>query len=546
MHRHQFFSLAVGPRVSARSRSFIALSLTCLWLVVYSGIATAQSPPKPLPPVGISVDEGDGTRRISAVLSGNAIDIAPWPGGGLAVLTAQGTEDGPRQGPRSLYRLQGNPGDIRPVIKDLDPEVTSVALREPALDAGAPGTELWIGRPGLIQALDAGVLRTVVERPGIDLQSISPQGIVDHEIIPLHTLGNLVFLRGHDLEPLGQTRLPLTARRTVHGLELSSLPVRPLSDAEGLAKGLAAGPEANGSTRLRTYLLDLKPNEAPAGDAVDVDVTVDAESTPVQEAYDNEAWSRLPAAESVEQSWYRTIDGRPALIVTTTRSDKLGLFDKLQLRVFLLGADRTRAGRAPLFRLDTVTRRWFKIVVDVRDLDADGKDDLILVQPEGLGAGKLFVDVYPGSTSGSFASKPRRTKLDLEDARWHYGSDLIGDAIPDLVLLRRGGLEVYAGLADHRKLSVERQASLTAQVGGTDRDVVIEVSVGSESTSGPPQSLDNTLQAVDIDADGRSELIAVTNLEPEAAQDASDSQVQGEKTENENRVAIKIIEILVP
>ena len=67
----------------------------------------------------------------------------------------------------------------------------------------------------------------------------------------------------------------------------------------------------------------------------------------------------------------------------TARADKLSVFEKLALRVFPLSADRTRAGRAPTFAVETEVSRWRRAELVVRDVDGDGRDDLLVVGPLG-------------------------------------------------------------------------------------------------------------------------------------------------------------------
>ena len=70
------------------------------------------------------------------------------------------------------------------------------------------------------------------------------------------------------------------------------------------------------------------------------------------------------------------------LIVTTTEADKIGVFAKQRFRLFPLAADRSRAGTPPSLAFETESNRWFPVDPAVVDLDRDGKQDLVVLQPE--------------------------------------------------------------------------------------------------------------------------------------------------------------------
>ncbi|HYN23046.1 MAG TPA: VCBS repeat-containing protein, partial [Thermoanaerobaculia bacterium] len=246
----------------------------------------------------------------------------------------------------------------------------------------------------------------------------------------------------------------------------------------------AIGPEENGKLRLRTILLGL-----------------DGQKT--------ESWGRLPGREKVEGFRYAMLDGRPVLIVTTSDAEKIGIFAKQRVRLFSVSADRSRSGQAPSLAFESASQRWFLVDLVLRDLDKDGKQDLVVLQPEGLAGGDLMIDTFFGQGNGRF-ERPRRLKLGNLDSRsWTYGDDVTGDGLPDLVTISETGLRIFAGTSDPRKDLLDRRPRHTVDLGGPQEMTTVALGVGtggvdmetsrSASLGGPHLS--------DLDADGRPEVL---------------------------------------
>lgn len=447
---------------------------------------------------------------------------------------ATAPEPAPDSGPPLLLRLDAARavgGDPAGALSQATPWVPHDADELALIDLDGDGDaevaagesgRLWsLGPPGALEAP-----LPVLAGAGVDLAA---SGGLVHPLLARFPTAEVGLLRwyapaGGGLAPAGSAALPVEARRRHGGLELSSPEPALLPGAGGAAPSWVAGPEAHGDRRLRSVLIDPA---APDGAAA-------------------EAWVLLPGPERVASSQYLRIDGRPALVVFTHGADKLRLFDQKRLRVFFLAGDRTRAGSTPALAADTLSHLWQRAEAAVADFDGDGHDDVAVAQVKGLLDGEAIqVDAYRGLGGGRFEGKPRRARLKVPDAGWRWTEDLDGDRLPDLVAESEGRLLLFTGAGRRHGAALAEepawQLALPAEPEAeperprdrsrgeeTDEEdeeledaeepeVEIEIRAGEEGAAmharheGLP-ALGSLPRALDLDGDGRAELVSVDTL----------------------------------
>ncbi len=337
------------------------------------------------------------------------------PGGhpGVALLLSNQKD---LKGPKSLWLFDLERRTLERLAAGLNEEVNAVAGFD--LDGDGSLTPL-AGMPGIIFAPAGGRPREVMAERTLDLRSVAGSGL-GRPWLPVAHTGALELLAsgpGGTLVHKASFPLPVKAERRRWGVRLSSPPVSLLPGDPAL---FAAGPEAEGKRRLRTLL-------QPADGSAPFD-----------------AWSLLPVGERLAgDRAYLRLDGAPALAATSF--EKVGVFAKKRLRLFLLARDRSRKGSPPSFSTETDCPLWFPLDATVADADGDGRQDLILSHPGGLRGKELQVSIYKGLGNGRFDPHPRRWKLSEEVTDWRYGADLTGDGVPDLLVYAGDHLLLYPG-----------------------------------------------------------------------------------------------------
>lgn len=210
-------------------------------------------------------------------------------------------------------------------------------------------------------------------------------------------------------------KLPVSVDRVWRGLSLETPPVVRLTTDENENTRFLVGPEAHGLHRLRSLMVEVDAEHEPA-------IT--------------EIWSMFSGPETVLESWYVVFNRKPGLLVTTVQADKHGVFEKKKIRLFLLDRDRSRSGAPPILEAITRSRNWYAICAGIADLNNDGLDDVVSAQPQGLGAGKLWVTAHLSDRDGSFESKPLGTMLEISDGeRCNFDFDFDENGQPDLMVV---------------------------------------------------------------------------------------------------------------
>ena len=520
--------------------------------VLMAALAAAeQSAP---PPTGVTRHALEGAVRIDAVLPGRLISYAlPAIGSGRREILMLVEPEGPPSPPqptkpnrcqeqagiapmpkslRWLYRLDLAGDESGGALTRLRDDLPSDAVALDAIDLDADSRdEILLTRPGglhILRDIDgrraAGgpdLLMTdpaILEKGSAHLEPrwMRRPGVGATTTIPIPFLGGVRFYgptaEGRSWDQLLEAPLTLEAERSSGGLKLSSPKVQMVGRRHDGAILFASGPQTDGGRRLRTMFFE------PAAQGG---------------SRETEVWSDLPGFEAVIESRYLTLDGRPALVVTTRPSDKLSLFGEKMLRVFLLDeTDRSRNGVAPIFAVDSHMNLWQAMTPVARDVDGDGREDLVLGYWKGLKDSRVMLDVHLRREDGSFSRSPVTTDFDVEHgdrSLVEYGRDLDGDGGADLLLLSRAGVLIYPGKAVLRGGHdlVEKTARFTIPVSshrdesdendGSDLDINISIGGGGKGGGGLAVSSDagdsgsssgrGLPRAVDLDGDGVSEIV---------------------------------------
>lgn len=376
--------------------------------------------------------------------------------------------DDPAPGlPRALYFLEPGSAVLKRLADALPEKLNALAT---LAGSGGKGDHLILGEPGILYTLDpppwssdgdgaGGHCRRLLAAPGLDLHSLRGEGAGELRPrlpwVPAARAGRLELLAGdasapamRELRPVASFPLPIAAARKPWGIQFTSpavhlLPAPPAAQPvtsappapsaaappAAFSPRFAAGPEPQGEQRLKTLLFSATAGEAPV-----------------------EAWSLLPAAAQDVESHYAVWDGQPVLAVTSL--PRFGIFVKRQLQLFLLTRDRSRRGSEPVLALHTDCHLWHPMRTYFADLAATGRQDLVLIHPEGLSGKKLRFQVHTDNGQGRFAAQPRISSIDVKASDWFYGADFTGDGVPDLVVRDdQSRLLLYPGLAKAYRLA---------------------------------------------------------------------------------------------
>jgi len=408
--------------------------------------------------------------------------------------------------PLTLWRIRDAAArevQVERVRDDLSGEITG--LRAFDLD-GDGSEELLLERPGRVDLLRSpeGAVELLVEDAALTGGLLRPppgSGSGALRTLYAAVVGGVRSYgadAGGAFRLLSESSLPVIASRTGAGFRIESPTPRLLGPGPGGRPLLAASPIAADALRIRTVLLDPE--------------------APTPEERQSEAWARLPERERVLETAFLRLDGRPVLVLTSRPADKLKLFGEKQIRVFPLERDRSRAGIDPLLATESGMNLWQESRLVARDLDADGREDLVATYWKGLKDDQVVLDAYLRRPDGSFDPKARTTAFDVDDADRSvlgFGDDLDGDGISELVLAAAGRLRIHRGHSGRRGAElfasrptwiVPAEGLLTADLRDDGGEFELQLSDDGARLL-PLQRGSAARRAIDLDGDGRKELI---------------------------------------
>lgn len=287
--------------------------------------------------------------------------------------------------------------------------------------------------------------------------------------------------------------IPTESRARGEALVVETPEVVPVGRIADGTVVFATAPEEVGTERIRFWR--LTPEAAEDSRAV-------------------ECWCALPGPERMIDWAYDILGGRPVLIVTTTRGDKMSLLGEKKLRVFPMEPDRTRRGVAPIAAFPSELNLWQMTEPSVRDVDGDGTPDLVLPYWKGLKNDIAAVTVHPGRSDAGIAAKGVTQSFDIEKgdrAFIRYGPDLDADGNPELLLFGGEMLRVFPGLPAARrpKALVAEKPRWSFPI---PKDVTATGGAGAQFGSGGFSAWRSAgpmgrLLDVDLDGSGGTELI---------------------------------------
>ncbi len=385
-----------------------------------------------------------------------------------APLACPEPEDTSPAPPLTLYRLELQRQELIQVQEDL-PGDGSVLY---AADLDGDGEEeLLLRRPGQFLELRPDGLIPLLDGPlgiGWKLHS-SADGAP--AVVSATSAGSLrLYLAGTGTAGWQETAaiaLPSTGKVQATGLSVRHAVPRYVGRSQEGKLLYATPPQAVGPRRLQVTLITLDPSSG--------------------EAQVSDCWAGLPGPETLLDYHFLLLEGRPMLLAETMPSDKLSLFGEKLLRLFLLEADRSRLGPAPLFAVQSRMNLWQDGHPVLVDVNRDGRMDLVLGYWKGLLSPRVALDAYVRQPDGSFRSSPRTTAFDVKNGErsyLHYGDDLDGDSLPDLLVRREQSWVLHSGLpsSSGKKLVDRRGTALPLEV----REMVltgVEVQLSSAGVS---------------------------------------------------------------
>lgn len=436
----------------------------------------------------------DARGRRKVILLLDTVPLDPAKPEGACGVREPGEEPADVRG-RELVEFA--PG-AEPLLRSLLDDLPSSTSRVGAFDLDGDGSdEILLGRRGTLEAWDRSAgSRAIVSIPGGWFRSdhgthggpVTPSRLHVFEAGAVTSFGPR---EGEGFAALGSMPLPVLVRAGSRSAWVHTRPYVAVGRAASGGDLLAADPEPVGKERLRIWLAEP---EAARTEAV-------------------ECWARLPGPERPIDSDFIVLDGKPALVVTTIRADKMQFFGEKRLRVFRLEPDRTRTGAEPFLSGETGANLWQAVQARVADADGDGRDDLVLAYWKGLKDEKVEFEIWSRDAEGRWPTRPVSGTLDVPEGDrsfLSYGSDLDGDGRPDLLVSGKGSLRIHLGVARARRgLPVEPEpAAVLALPEKVESLGSSWMGVGAEGVRGGSDlAAFFAPRPVDLDGDGIAEIV---------------------------------------
>lgn len=345
------------------------------------------------------------------------------------------------------------------------------------------GLRVLAGRPGGVDALEFAARGAAVERRGlIDDERVDPETLgqtadVDGDGTPDQLLqatyaGLAAWRRAPDggATALGTARL---APETTVGADVA-LVRGPIGVGQAPDAPVQwTWPETMPGRRLRTWRVPLHAH---------------GPGTPCA------AWVQSPIPVYVQNGVFLGGDP-PRLAALVAPSEKVAIFGNTTLLLAPLACDDTARGKLPeVFQKTDFDANIGWVGLDARDVTGDGTLDLVLYGRQGAVDHRLKLAVYRGTGAGRFESKPRElTDGHLDPLAARFDADVDGDGTADLVLLE-----------EHRALALPGRPAKTVPFDESGKRAV---------TLPPGLSADTLLAALDLDRDGRAEIVALARPE---------------------------------